>query len=162
MRGHPLRAQALRQVPGHALHQAARVHEDERGPVGAGQLGHAVVDLLPLLVGADSAQLVAQHLDGEIHVAALADVHDLGQRARRADEKPRRRLHRPHRRGEPDALEAGGSTACLGHQRLQPLEGQRQVRAALVARHRMDLVHDDGAHVRQPAPARFRGEEDEE
>ncbi len=162
MCGHALRPQALRQVPGHALHQAAGVHENQGRPVGAGKVRHPVIDLLPLLVGAHRAQLVAEHLDGEIHVAALAHVHDRGQRPRRADEEPRRRLHRPHRRGEPDALEAGGSTACFGHQGLEPLEGERQVRAALVPRHRVDLVHDDGAHVGEPAPARFRGEEDEE
>ena len=162
MRGHALRAQALGQVPGHALDQPARVHEDQRGPVGAGELGHAVVDLLPLLVGADRAQLVAQHLDGEIHVAALAHVHDLRQRPRRADEEPRRGLHRPDRRGEPDALEARLAPAGLRDQGLQPLERERQMRAALVARHRVDLVHDDRAHVREPAPARFRGEQDEE
>jgi hypothetical protein len=162
VRGHALRPQALGQVPGHALHEATRVHEDQGGPVGAGELGHAVVDLLPLLVGAHRAQLVAQHLDGEIHVAALAHVHDLGQRPRRADEEPRRRLHRPYRRGETDALKPCRSTARLGHQGLQPLEGEGQMRAALVPRHRVDLVHDDGAHVREPAPARFRGEKDEE
>ena len=74
----------------------------------------------------------------------------------RADEEPRRRLHRPHRRGEPDALEPGGPAARFGHRALEPLERERQVRAALVARHRVDLVHDDGAHIGEPAPARFR------
>ena len=49
-----------------------------------------------------------------------------------------------------------------GHQLVEPLERQRQVRAALVAGHRVDLVHDHGAHVREPAPARLGGEQDEE
>jgi hypothetical protein len=50
----------------------------------------------------------------------------------------------------------------VGDQLVQPLERERQVRAALVARHRVDLIHDHGADVRQPGSARRRGEQDEQ
>ena len=80
MRGDALGAQPLGQMARDPLDEAARVHEDQGRAVGPGQLGDAIVDLLPLLVGADGAQLVAQHLDGEVHVAPLAHVHDRRQR----------------------------------------------------------------------------------
>ncbi len=159
VRGHPLGPEPLGQVAGHPLDQAPRVDEHERGAVRAGQLGHAIVDLLPLLVGAHRAQLVADHLDGQIHVAALPHVDDLGQRPVRAHQQPRRGLDRPHGGREADALQA---RAPRGHQLGEALEREGQVRAALVAGHRVDLVHDHGAHVGEPATARLGGEQDEE
>ena len=158
--GHPFRAQAIGQVAGHALDQAPGVDEHERGAVLPRERGHPVVDLLPLLVGADRAELVAQHLDGQVHVAPLAHVHHLGHRPRRPHEQPRRRLDRPDGGGEPDALQA--RPAPRDHQLLEPLEGERQVRPALVPGHRVDLVHDHGAHLREPAAARLGGEQDEQ
>ncbi len=128
--------------------------------MGAREVGHAVVDLRPLLVGAHRAELVAQHLDGQVQIAPLAHVDDGGEGTRRSDEKARRRLHGPHRCGEPDALRRRPSR--LGHQRVQALQRQREMGAALVAGHRVDLVHDDRAHAGQPAPARVGGEEDVE
>ena len=44
------------------------------------------------------------------------------------------------RGGEAEALQRAAG------QRLQPLEGEGQVRAALVADEGVDLVHDHGAH----------------
>ncbi len=160
MRRHRVLAQPLREVEGHALHEPPRVHEDQRRPVGAREVGDAVVDLRPLLVGAHRAQLVAQHLDCQIQIAPLAHVDDGGQGTRRSHEKPGRRLHRPHRRGEPDALRRHPSR--LGHQRVETLQRQREVGATLVAGHRVDLVHDDRAHAGQPAPPGLGGEEDVE
>ena len=46
--------------------------------------------------------------------------------------------------------------------RVQPLERQRQVRAALVAGDRVDLVDDHRAHASQHLAARFAGEQDVE
>ena len=60
------------------------------------------------------------------------------RRARaRADEEPRDLLDRALRGREADALRAARS-----HERVEPLERERQVRAALVARQRVDLVDD--------------------
>ena len=80
VRGHPLGAEALGQMARHPLDQTPRVDEHQRRAVRPGELGDAIVDLLPLLVGTDRSQLVADHLDGQVHVAALAHVDDLGQR----------------------------------------------------------------------------------
>ena len=50
---------------------------------------------------------------------------------------------------------AGGSAA----EALQPLEGEREVRAALVPGHGVDLVDDDGAHRAQRRAAPLRGDQ---
>jgi hypothetical protein len=162
MRGDALRAQALGEVPGHPLDETPRVDEHQGGAVRAGHLGHAVVDLLPLLVRAHRAQLVAQDLDSEIHVAALAPRPRSRASAGWPDEQPRRRLDRAHRGGQAHALKPRHAAARRRDQLVQPLERQREMSAALVARHRVDLVHDDGADLGQPFPAGLGGEENEQ
>ena len=54
---------------------------------------------------------------------------------------------RLHGGGKADALRRGA--AVLLHQAVQARQRQRQVRAALIVRHGVDLVHDQGADVRQ-------------
>ena len=68
-----------------------------------------------------------------------------GSRPPRADEQPRDPLDRPLRRGQADAHRraAGG----LRDEAVEPLEREREVRAALVARDRVDLVDDHGAQL---------------
>jgi len=160
MGGHAVLSQALGEVQGHALDEPSRVHEDEGGAVRAGQLGHAIVDLAPLLVGAHRPQLVAQHFHGEVEVAPLAHVHEGGEGTPRAHEEARRRLDRTDGGREPDALGAG--QAARGDEVLEPLEGESQVRAPLVARHRVDLVHDHRAGGGQASAAGLGGEQDVE
>ena len=103
-------AQALGQVVRHALGQAARVDEDQRGAILADQLGDAVVDLAPHFVGGDRAELVARHLDREIHGAAMAHVDDAGAVA----EEGRDLLDGLHRGRKADALRL--RAAVLLHQ----------------------------------------------
>ena len=73
-------AEPLGQVMRDALGEPARVDEDQGGAVLADQLGDAVVDLAPHLVGGDRAELVARDLDRQIHRAAVADVDDARRR----------------------------------------------------------------------------------
>ena len=116
----------------------------------------AVVDLVPLLVGAHRAELVVRHLDRQVEIAPLADVDDrLAAVAAAPTSNRAADLQRPHRRRQPDALQARARCG-LRHQRLEPLERQREVRAALVGGDRVDLVDDHGAHVAQRPPARAR------
>jgi hypothetical protein len=120
----------------HALRQAARVDEDQRGAVRADQIGHAVVDLVPHLVGGDGAQLVARHFDRQFHIAAMAHVDDA---ARVAQERATSSIgftvaERPMR--------CGRGPAVLFHQPVEARQRQRQVRAALVVGHGVDLVDD--------------------
>ena len=51
-----------------------------------------------------------------------------------------------------------GPARALGHQRFESFDREGQVRAALVAGHRVDLVHDQGARTRQHAAALVGGE----
>ena len=115
----------------------------------------AIQDLCPLLVGRDRLQLAVGQLDGEVELAAVAEVDDaargcaVGPAARlaRADQEAGDRLDRPLRGREADAL------GPLLRQRLEALQREREVRPALVPRHRVDLVHDHGAHVAEALAA---------
>ena len=63
VRGDGMFAQALTQVPGHALGHAPGVDENQRGPMLAGQLCQPVIHQLPDIVGHDRAQWHGWHLD---------------------------------------------------------------------------------------------------
>ncbi len=154
-----LDAEALAEVQRHALDEPPRVDEHERRPVRAREVGDAIVDLAPLLVRAHGAELVVEHLDLQVRVAPLPDVDDRG-RGPRAAQQSRRDLHGPHRRRKTDALDLRRAVAFGVNQRLEALERKREVRAALVGRHGVDLVDDDGAHVAQRAPPRVRRQQD--
>ena len=74
----------------------------------------------------------------------MADVHDAERQS------PRNfgdLLDGLHRRREADALRP--RPAVLRHQLIEPRQRQRQVRAALIVRHGVDLVDDHRAHVLQ-------------
>ncbi len=63
VRRHLVLAQPLAQIARRPLGQAPRVHEDQRGPMLADQLGDPVVDLLPNLPGHHRLQRRAGDLD---------------------------------------------------------------------------------------------------
>ena len=93
-----------------ALDQAAGAHEDQGAAVPGGQLDDPVVDLAPHLVAGDRAEGLAGHLDGEVPVPPVADVHDgaVGGAVRiapaGADQQTGDVLDGPLGGGEPDAL----------------------------------------------------------
>ena len=109
VRQHGVGAETLAQVVGHALRQAPRVDEDQGSAVRADQLGDAVVDLVPHLVGGHRAELVARHLDGQIHVAPVPHVDHAGAVA----QESRDVLDRLHRRGKADALRRGAAVLIV-------------------------------------------------
>src|SRR5438128_8401089 len=108
------------------------------------------------------AEGLAGHLDGELPVPPVADVHDgavggAGLVApARADQQTRDVLDRPLGGGEADALPP------VAGQGIEPLERQRKVGSPLVARHRVDLVDDDRPGGPQEGAAALRGQEDVE
>ena len=130
------RAEARRDALGHL----ARVDEDERGPMLAHELGDALVDLLPHLVRADRRERRRRHLDREIEVAKVPGVDERAL----ASAPTRNRAT-----SSSGFCVAERPMRCRGFgppvERLEPLERKREVRAALVARERVDLVDDDGA-----------------
>ena len=83
----------------------------------------------------------------------MAGVDDLGEWRRRTDQEARDVLDRSLRRRKPHPLRA---PACQG---IEPGERQREVAAALVACHGMDLVHDHRAHRAQHLARPLRGED---
>ena len=114
-------------------------------------LGDLGEDLAPLLHRRDRRELAAGHPDREIERAPVALVDDLAARAavgqarlgRRAHEQARDPLDRPLRRREPDPHRPPLA------QRFEPLEREREMRAALVARGGVDLVDDHRARAAQ-------------
>ena len=145
-------AQPLGQLVGHPLGHLARVDEDQGRAVVPGVLGDAVEDVGHLAAAHDGLELGGGQLDRHIEVAGVAAVDDHRRRAVvvHAREQARHQVERPLGGREADALE---TTAALAHQRVQPLEAQRQVAAPLVAGQRVHLVDDHRAHAAQQAPA---------
>ena len=157
---HRVFAKPLGQMMGDALGQPPRVHEDEGRPVFLNQRGDAVVDLLPHLVRRDRPELVLRHLNREIHRAAMTVVDDVDLRVLVGREEARDDLNRPYRCRETDPLRT--RTAGLLHQIVEPRERQRQVRAALVVGHRVNLVDDHRLDAAQRLPAAIGREQNEE
>ena len=147
------------------LGRPPRVDEDQRRAVLAHERQQLRVDRGPdraprrlaALERVDLGRLLGldhrldRHVDLQVERLAHAGVDDRA-RAARADEEAADLLERVLRRAQPDALHRP-----LG-QRLEPLERQRQVRAALGRRDGVDLVDD---HPLDPAQhlARLRGED---
>ena len=140
----------------HPLDQPPRVDEHQRRPVRARQVGDAVVDLRPLLVGAHGAQLVL----GTSMPRSRSRRWPTSTTAGAGRVPHSRRPRPPAAAPSPTARCAAAAPAGVADQRLEPLERQRQVRAALVGGHGVDLVDDHRAHVAQRAPPRIRGQQD--
>ena len=154
--GDVLGADALGEEARRALREAAVVDEDERRPVRRDQLGEPVVQLVPDLVRHDGFERRAGQFEREVALAHVAGIHDLDVGFAVAHQKAGHVLERLHRRGESDAH------GRLAAERVQPLEREHQVRAALAARDRVQLVHDHALDALQHRAAGFRGQQDEE
>ena len=115
------------------------------------------IDLLPHLVRHHRFERRRRHLDREIARAAMADVDDraVGRVAVRGADQEARDCRRSAS-AWPTARCAASRPAA---QRLEPLERQREMAAALVRRDRMDLVDDHRAHGRQHRAAGLRAEQ---
>ena len=152
-------AEALAEVARGALGHAPRVDEDQRRPVQMDQLGDAAVDLLPLVVRHHRRERRRRQLEREVALLGVADVDDLAiglavdDRAG-ADQEARDLVDRLLRRRQADPNQR------LGDDRLQPLEREREVAAALARGDGVDLVDDHGANAGQHRPARDRAEQD--
>jgi hypothetical protein len=96
------------------------------------------------------------NLDARSSFAPVARVDDGRCGARRAHEQPPDLVDRPLRRRQADPLQAAAG------ERVEPFERERQVRAALVLRDRVDLVDDDRLGVGEELPALLRREQDVE
>ena len=148
--------QALGQLVGHPLGHLARVDEHQGGAMVPRVLGDAVEDVGHLAAAHHRLELGGGELDGHIEVAGVAAVDD--DRGRpvlvHARQQPGDHVEGSLGGREPDALQP---PAALGHQRIEPLEAEREVAAALVAGERVHLVDDHGPHPSEQRARRRRG-----
>ena len=151
MGGDAVFAEALRQQMGDPLRGAPGVDEDQGGAVLLHVGSDGVEDLTPLFVGGHRPELASRYLEGEIHVPAVPEVDDrtaapVGRTlsfSDAADQEPGHRLD-----GALGSRETDPSGSPI-RERREPLQGQGQVGAALVAGHGVDLVDDHRAHRAQ-------------
>ena len=159
MRGDGVLAEPLAEVPRDALGHPPRVDEDERRACARDQLREAVVVLLPDLVRHHRVERRAR--ESRSRGPSRGDA--LRRRSRSAARSvpiaaTRKRgdlLDRLLRRGSIASTRRSASasapapSAVSARRSLQPLERQREVRAAARADHGVDLVDDHGAHGAQ-------------
>ncbi len=159
-----LGSEPLAQLVGDPFGHASGVDEHQRGPVPADVLRDPVQDLRHLLAGGHRAQLVVGNLQRQVQLPAVPGIHDRAPRRpvgvvavlARAHQQTRDRRNRPHGGRQPHPL----------HRPLrdvrEPLQGQGQVRAALVRGDGMDFIHDHGPGGAQHGPAPLRGHQQEQ
>ena len=156
MRGDLVFAQPVGQLPRQTLGHLARVHEHEGRAVLANQCREAVVIFRPHVMRHHRFEWRRRQLDREIDVATMALINHraIGNIVREPRAVPtRKRATASTGRCVADKPMRSGGRPC---DRGQPLERQRQVSAAPRTDHRVNLVDDHGAHVRQTFAASFR------
>ena len=145
--GDMLLAHSNAQLMRDALGERTTVDEDQCGAVLQNQLGQTVVDRAPVFVRGQRLQRRVGGLDPELELAPMPQVEDpAGQRLRRLVQPGQERGdlgHRLLRRREPNPRWP------LFGDVIQPSQRQREVRAALVAHHGVNLVDDHRANRAQ-------------
>ena len=155
MRGDVGFAQPFRQMARQALGQAPRIDEHQGRAVLRDQLGEPVVDALPDLVRHHRFEW-CRRFERQIARTGMAGVDDRAGVVGHAEQEAGDQLDRLLRRRQPDALQAAAA------QRGQAFERERQMRAALVRRQRVDLVDDHRARGGEHRAARLGTEQDVE
>ncbi|HEX5517252.1 MAG TPA: hypothetical protein VFX32_06610 [Pseudolabrys sp.] len=137
-------AQPFSQLVRYALDQATRIDEDQGRAVGLDLFDELVVNGRPDILANDRSKLLIRNFNTKIHVAAVADVDDraisctVRSYMLRSDEKPRDFFDRLLRGAQADALQRAAG------QGVETFERERQMSPALVLRHCMYLVDDQG------------------
>src|SRR4051812_25744504 len=101
MTGDRFLAKLLRQAKGHALRQSPRVDEHQRTAMRSNERRELLIDLAPVLVGANGRQFKRGDFHAQIEIAGVAGVDDEG-RVRLAYKKPSDFLNRLLCRRETD------------------------------------------------------------
>jgi hypothetical protein len=172
---------ALDQAVHDALGPGAGVREDERGVVLADLLVEGLVQLVGDLGPAGGQDVVGRAEDVDLDVLGVGHVDDLaGPRAPlrvAADEEAGDLVQRVDRGRETDAHGPALGRRSLGwglgslagllvglafDHRLEPFEGEHEVRAAFALGQGVDLVDDDPAGLGQVVAERRRVEQDAE
>ena len=147
------RGKPFAQIVGQPLRQPAGIHEHEGGVVFLDEGGDPVPDVLHDLVARHRTQFTARNLHREVEFPAVADVND-GRSPRRPRAQEAGHLgYRPDGGGEADALQVAP------REPVEAFEREREMASALVARERVDLVHDHGVRGREELTAAGGGEQ---
>ena len=150
------------------LSQASRVGEDEGAAVRLDEVEHTLLDVRPdrgPLLGAGCRPGDLAGTGPELGHVVDRDLD------RQVELLHRRRLHHGDRSSTGkkgghlvDRTDGGRQADALGRsveQPVQPLQGEREVGAALGAGHGMDLVHDHRLDARQGRPGRRRQQQEQ-
>ena len=136
--------ETLGELAGQALGHPPGVHEHQGRLVLEHVGGDRVEDLAHLLGGDHRLELARRELDRQVELTLVALVHH--HAARRSVRKGPSRPAASKESGDRLDRTLGGREADAGRalvaERLEPLEGEGQVRAPLVPRDRVDLVDD--------------------
>ena len=152
VRGDDVVTESLAELVRQALGETAGVHEDERRPVLADEVGDPVEHVGHLFVGGDRFELALGQFEREVEVALVARVDDRRQRPI-PHEQTRHGLDRSLRRGQADP--ARPTVA----QHFETFQREREVRTPLVACDGVDLVDDHGVDRAQHLAALLGGHE---
>src|SRR5262245_25964754 len=142
MSAHLACAQPFRQLVCHPLDEPARVDENQSGSMRLDLVDQLVVNRFPNVLANDGSQLFIRNFDAELHLAPVADVNDgaIGHAMTVdltvADQQTSDIVDRLLRRAQTNALERPSN------QSIEPLQRQRQMSAALVLCHCVDLIDD--------------------
>ena len=136
--GHHVVAQLLAELVGEPLGQPAGVDEHEGRVVLAHQVGDAVDHVAHLLGRGHGLELALGQLERQVELPLVAGVDDGARRGGAgAGQQVGHERDRPLRGRQAHPLGSGRTGV------LDPFQRERQVRAALVAGHGVDLVDDD-------------------
>ena len=146
-------ADALAQSQGNAFRQPPRVDEHQRRAMLQCQRCNAVINLTPHLVAGDGTQFRRRHLNRQVELATMPNVHHRWRGPSRSCQEVRHQLNRLLRCRQPNARRTS-------RQQVKPLQRQRKVRTAFVVSDSVNLVDDHRAHIAQDRAALLGGEQD--
>ena len=161
MSGDGALVEALRELAGDAFGHAASVDEHQRRAVLLDELRQASIDLRPRFARHDRLQGRTGQFQLKVARALMPGVDGRDVRGRTAgrigaDQEMRDRVDWVLRGGQADALQA------IAAQRREPFQREREMRAALIRRDRVDFVDDDGPRGRQHCASGLRTQENVE
>ena len=143
-------------MPGHAFDQPPRVDEHQRRAVLADQLGQTIIDLRPYLTGHHRLERRRRQFQGQVagaHMAAVDDGAAVHGRVNGAGQEACRFFDRILGGRQTDPRQRSA------RERLQSLQRQCQVCAALVAGNRVNLIDDHRPARGKHGPARLRSQQ---
>ena len=153
--GDAIFTQTVSQVEGNTLSQSASVNEDQCGPVFLHESGDAVVSLIPEFIAGDGTKFLSGDFNGEIERTFMSDI-DHDRVGLDSSEEVGDRFN-----GLLGGREANSNRGRSG-KRVESLQRQHEMSAALVIGYGVDFIYDYGFYVAQDFTASLSCEENVE